>query len=174
MRGLVGIALAVGVACGSTPPAKEVLPKVQSRHNRYLADEEAKAQLFFNKQLEFIHELVIEQQLRYIKALIDAKTAATPVAFQGTGGVEQWRWFVALYSWPVDDMLRIMSCEDYTGNPNRIGGPDYDGLYDYGLFQIHGDPAALDPYYNVQRAYEKYQASGFKPWLGSARCHGLY
>jgi len=70
--------------------------------------------------------------------------------------------------------MRIMSCENRTCDPGAIGGPDYDGLYDYGLFQIHGDPAAIDPHYNVKVAYEKYQNGGFRPWLGSARCHGLY
>lgn len=124
------------------------------------------------------------RQLLYIKAAADnelrlqATATAVAVASQRTyvsngSGVERWRDLVSQYPWPVDAMLAIMNCESH-GNPDAVGGPNNDGLYDYGLFQLHGDPKGLDPYYNVAVAYQKYQARGFQPWLSSASCHGYY
>ena len=66
-------------------------------------------------------------------------------------------------------MARIIQCES-GGRADAVGGPNYDGLYDYGLTQIHGEPDALDPERNIERAHEKYAASGYRPWQSSARC----
>jgi hypothetical protein len=35
---------------------------------------------------------------------------------------------------------------------------------DYGCFQIHNEPAALDPHVSAVRAFEKWTARGWRPW----------
>jgi hypothetical protein len=74
-------------------------------------------------------------------------------------------------------MLRIGECE--SGMQNEVSHvADYDGLYNYGWPQIHGEPEALDPVYATDRAHEKYEAdvaaggSGYGPWRGSQGCWG--
>ena len=39
--------------------------------------------------------------------------------------------------------------------PDAVGGPNKNGTYDYGCFQINNEPSALDPYVNARRAFEK-------------------
>lgn len=68
-------------------------------------------------------------------------------------------------------MERIIDCES-GGDPDAVSATDYDGLRNYGLTQIHGEPEALDPAYNIERAHEKYQRSGLRPWIGSVACWG--
>lgn len=74
-------------------------------------------------------------------------------------------------------MLRVMGCES-GGDPTNVGPhgrggpPNDDGLYDYGLFMIHGEPQALDPVYNVRRAHEKFEEGGLAHWASSRECWG--
>ena len=80
--------------------------------------------------------------------------------------IEQWQ------DWSVIIMLRIGKCESGL-DPSAIGGPNDDGLYDYGWPQIHGEPEALDPAVATQFAHEKFVAAGgYSPWVSSKRCWG--
>jgi hypothetical protein len=48
--------------------------------------------------------------------------------------------------------------------PNAIGGPNYNGTYDYGCWQINNTPSALNPDRGAQIALYKYNHSGWYPW----------
>ena len=48
--------------------------------------------------------------------------------------------------------------------PNAIGGPNYNGTYDYGCWQINNTPRALDPLEGTKIAWYKYNHSGWYPW----------
>jgi hypothetical protein len=48
--------------------------------------------------------------------------------------------------------------------PNAIGGPNYNGTYDYGCWQINNTPRALDPNIGAKIAWYKYNHSGWYPW----------
>jgi hypothetical protein len=74
--------------------------------------------------------------------------------------------------WDAALMMRIGACESGLRNIRSHNVND-DGLYDWGVFQIHGEPEALDPVYATERAYEKWQASGYEPWKSSASCWNL-
>ena len=69
-------------------------------------------------------------------------------------------------------MLRIGKCESGL-DPSAIGGPNDDGLYDYGVWQLHGDERGLDPVIATEIAHEKFVAAkGYSPWASSQRCWG--
>jgi len=68
-----------------------------------------------------------------------------------------------------------IALSESSGRINAVGGPNKDGSYDYGLWQInekaHGDLITADAQwwvaaYNAQWAYQIYQASGnsFRAW----------
>lgn len=48
--------------------------------------------------------------------------------------------------------------------PNAIGGPNYNGTYDYGCWQINNTKRALNPDVGAQIAWYKYNHSGWYPW----------
>lgn len=52
---------------------------------------------------------------------------------------------------------KVLSHENGSLNPNAIGGPNKNGTYDYGCFQINGEKEALDPVVSATRAYDKYK-----------------
>jgi hypothetical protein len=81
-------------------------------------------------------------------------------------GVAQWRGAVSAYGWPVEEALRVMSCES-GGQPTATGGANY------GLFQINavhsarvgGNLQALyDPATNIRVAYDIWADQGWAPW----------
>lgn len=49
--------------------------------------------------------------------------------------------------------------------PNAIGGPNYNGTYDYGCWQINNTKRALNPAVGTQIAWYKYNHSGWSPWV---------
>ena len=57
----------------------------------------------------------------------------------------------------------IMKAES-GARPNAIGGPNYNGTYDYGCWQINNTPRALDPLAGAKIALYKYNHSGWYPW----------
>lgn len=57
----------------------------------------------------------------------------------------------------------IMQAES-GARPNAIGGPNYNGTYDYGCWQINNTPRALDPLTGAKIAMYKYNHSGWYPW----------
>ncbi len=66
------------------------------------------------------------------------------------------------YNWNVNVAEAICEAES-NGNPNAISPPNYDGLRDYGLMQLHGEPI-LNPASNIAAAYQKYQMQGWEAW----------
>jgi hypothetical protein len=66
------------------------------------------------------------------------------------------------YDWNVHVAEAICEAES-NGNPNAISPPNYDGLRDYGLMQLHGEPI-LNPARNIAAAYRKYQTQGWEAW----------
>lgn len=79
-----------------------------------------------------------------------------------TAGCAQYLPLIEQYDWSVNVASAIMQAES-SCNPNAIGIVDYDGLRDYGLFQIHGE-IIMQPAANVARAYQKYQSQGWHAW----------
>jgi hypothetical protein len=68
----------------------------------------------------------------------------------------------------------IASCES-GWNPNARGTASWDGIVDYGLFQLHGIEI-MDAYQNALYAYQhKYlpasaRGDGWSPWASSRHC----
>jgi len=58
----------------------------------------------------------------------------------------------------------IMMAES-SARPNAIGGPNYNGTYDYGCWQINNTKRALDPDEGTKIAWYKYNHSGWHPWV---------
>lgn len=100
------------------------------------------------------------------KAAAQVKLAAAVLQTHPTASVpaacEQYRGLVAQYNWPVDTMLAIAYAESGC-SAAAVSPPNYDGLRDYGLFQIHGEPI-MDAQANVARAYQKYVTQGLTAW----------
>lgn len=95
-----------------------------------------------------------------------------PATDRYDSGTVNWRRLVLQYDdWPVETMLRINNCES-GGRADAINYYNSDGLFDYGGWQIHGDPRGLDPVVGTAIAHEKYQAGGVSPWNSSRRCWG--
>jgi len=57
----------------------------------------------------------------------------------------------------------IMKAES-GARPNAIGGPNRNGTYDYGCWQINNTERALDPLAGAKIALYKYNRSGWSPW----------
>ena len=57
----------------------------------------------------------------------------------------------------------IMQAES-GARPYAIGGPNYNGTYDYGCWQINNTERALDPLVGAKIALYKYNHSGWYPW----------
>jgi soluble lytic murein transglycosylase-like protein len=77
-------------------------------------------------------------------------------------GCSSYRQYFNQYSWNVNVAEAICEAES-RGNPNAISPINYDGLRDYGLMQLHGEPI-LDPASNIAAAYHKYQVQGWEAW----------
>lgn len=71
---------------------------------------------------------------------------------------------VAQYNWNVRVAMAIMRAESGC-NPYAISNAalNYDGISDFGLFQIHGQDV-LEPAQNIAIAYQKYQRQGWYAW----------
>lgn len=66
------------------------------------------------------------------------------------------------YAWNVQTAEAICEAES-NGNPYATSPPNYDGLRDFGLMQIHGEKI-YNPSANIARAYQKYQSQGWHAW----------
>jgi len=76
---------------------------------------------------------------------------------------------IAEYDWDYNTAVAVMLAES-KANPKAVNIDDHHNGCNgsYGLYQIaciHDDPAKLkDPDYNIERAYELYQESGWEIW----------
>lgn len=59
-------------------------------------------------------------------------------------------------------MLAIEKTES-TCNPAAVSPVDYDGIRDYGVMQLHGNPI-FDPGANIAAAYRLWQVQGYHAW----------
>lgn len=106
----------------------------------------------------------IDDQKKALEAKATAKAAAQLVAYK-TPNCASYRGLVAQYDWDVRTAMAVMQAESGC----RAITPDnaalnFDGISDFGLFQLHGmditDPAA-----NVKAAYSvKYKTQGWGAW----------
>lgn len=78
------------------------------------------------------------------------------------GGCASYDSLFRQYDWDVSVAEAICQAES-GGNPNAVSPPNYDGLRDYGLMQIHGQ-AILNPSANIARAHQKYLSQGWNAW----------
>lgn len=107
----------------------------------------------------------------HVLAAAVPKTAQAPRALPKpivfTPGCAQYLPLVEQYNWNARIATAIMQAEstDPAGpcDPNAVSPLNYDGLRDYGLFQIHGEPI-MRPAANVARAYQKYLSQGWQAW----------
>lgn len=131
-------------------------------HTHVLADQQAqsvalKVKLAAEKQAKFeqAQQLAAAKTAADQKAAADAATAkqAAYIAHLTVPDCAGYEPLVAKYNWPVKTAMAIMQaesgCRAITPSNAAI---NYDGVSDYGLFQLHGmnitDPAA-----NVEAAY---------------------
>jgi soluble lytic murein transglycosylase-like protein len=91
------------------------------------------------------------------------KVPPSPAPIRYAGTCQSYMPLIRKYNWDVRVASAIMQAESRC-NASAISPLNYDGLRDYGLFQIHG-VAVLDPAANVAYAYyHKYLQSGWYPW----------
>lgn len=79
-----------------------------------------------------------------------------------TQGCDAYRSLISGYAWDVATMMAIMQAESGC-DPNAVSPPNYDGLRDYGLMQLHG-MYILDPGANIAAAYTKWVSQGYRAW----------
>lgn len=112
----------------------------------------------------------IDDQKKALQAKATAKAAAQLVAYK-TPNCASYQGLVAQYDWDVHTAMAIMQaesgCRAITPSNAAI---NYDGVSDFGLFQLHGIDIT-DPAQNVAYAYyHKYLpavatwGNGFHPW----------
>lgn len=93
----------------------------------------------------------------------DAQIAPKSPEFTIGGGCEQYRGLVSQYDWNVNIAMAIMQAESSCIS-NNVGGPNWNGTYDFGLFQLNS-MNITDPAENVRVAYQnKYLTQGWGAW----------
>lgn len=88
--------------------------------------------------------------------------AAQPQVTTFASGCSTYDSIFRQYAWNVRIAEAICEAES-SGNPYATSSPNYDGLRDYGLMQIHGE-AIYDPSANIARAHQKYLTQGWGAW----------
>jgi hypothetical protein len=119
---------------------------------------------------EYIKRLEAEKLAAEAKAKAEAVVAATPKRVVNTSNVQipdtnacviAMKQVFPQNLWKIG--YAIMKAES-GARPNAIGGPNYNGTYDYGCWQINNTPRALDPLAGAKIALYKYNHSGWYPW----------
>ena len=88
---------------------------------------------------------------------------ASPISYTVDGGCRQYRQEFEKYNWNVSVAMAIMQAES-TCISTAVSLPNYDGVDDYGLMQLHGIDI-LDPAQNIAYAYyHKYLTQGWGAW----------
>ncbi len=134
-----------------TLPTKEEKAKEQIKKNiEKLAAEKRKAEAEIKKKAEA--SAIVKAQV--------ARMSNTPIDDSNACVVAMKKVFPSNL-WGVG--YAIMKAESGV-RPNAIGGPNYNGTYDYGCWQINNTPRALNPDVGAQIAWYKYNHSGWYPW----------
>lgn len=174
--------LFLAIAAAALVLAVPVTATLKNRTNQIKIERSDKAKLQLKidsveKQLQQQQEELKQHQQENddlkakLQAKLDAQAAQAKLAVAvippapaliGAGNCENYRSLVSQYGWNVSVALAISRAESNC-NPNATSGLNYDGLRDFGLFQIHGE-AIYDPAANVARAYQKYISQGWGAW----------
>lgn len=122
---------------------------------------------FAPKQAHTLINKPMQATLHVIRALKPVIAKGQPVtvyavADQQVDRCAHYRSLLAQYGWDVDVMYGIMRAESRC-NPDAINTHNYDGVYDYGLLQLHGQDI-LDPAQNIAAAYRKWRVQGYRAW----------
>lgn len=89
-------------------------------------------------------------------------TVAKPATETYASGCMTYDSIFRQYAWNVSVAEAICQAES-GGNPYATSPPNYDGLSDFGLMQIHGEEI-YNPSANIARAYQKYESQGWYAW----------
>ena len=97
------------------------------------------------------------------KAVVTVASAPAPQqAVSYANGCSTYDSIFRQYAWNVSVAEAICEAES-NGNPYAMSPPNYDGLRDFGLMQIHGEEI-FSPSANIARAYQKYESQGWDAW----------
>ena len=120
--------------------------------------------------LKFLIVLVILLVIGSIhkKQVIAEHNVDCGIAIDEKACTDNYRAYIALYDWDVDIAYAIMMAES-RGDKNVVNPEAHKGCHgSAGLFQVacvHDDVEKLkNAQYNISKAYEIYQKSGWKPW----------
>ena len=77
-------------------------------------------------------------------------------------GCDYYSTLLAKYNWDMHVMTAIMRAES-SCVPDAVNRYNYDGIYDYGLLQLHGQEI-YDPAANIQAGYNIWLRQGYRAW----------
>jgi len=102
------------------------------------------------------------------KPVIAEHNVSCDIAVDEKSCSDNYRDYISMYDWDVDIAYAIMMAES-RGDKNVVNPEAHRGCKgSSGLFQVacvHDDVEKLkDARYNISKAYEIYQESGWKPW----------
>lgn len=123
-----------------------------------------KVQTVQAKQIETLSQAKVEEKaLTEPQPVVEpAAKVITPEPTQVPQGCAAYVPLLQQYNWDISIMAAVMQAESNC-NPNAASPPNYDGLRDYGLMQLHGQEI-YDPSTNVAHAYAIWQRQGYHAW----------
>jgi hypothetical protein len=77
-------------------------------------------------------------------------------------GCAYYKQLLARYDWNVHVMYGVMRAESNC-DPYAVNTRNYDGVYDYGLLQLHGQDI-VNPEANIAAAYRLWVVQGYGAW----------
>lgn len=163
---LVAIALAVPTAFAFKDRAHQLKIERMEKSNLQIKIDTKQKQLELKENQLKQEQKKSEDLQKKLEAKRKAKeklAQAPPAPVAISGNCDAYKKIVAQYDWDVRVALAIMRAES-TCNPNAVSPPNYDGLRDHGLMQLHG-VAIYDPAKNIAYAYNnKYLHGGWSHW----------
>lgn len=130
-----------------TPVNNSTSPKANAKHVQAVAPEKVAE---------------VTQALTEQKAEVEPAETTQVVSQQVPQGCAAYVPLLQQYDWNYQVMAAVMQAESQC-NPNATSPPNYDGLRDYGLMQLHGQEI-YDPSQNVAHAYAIWQRQGYHAW----------
>lgn len=90
------------------------------------------------------------------------KAVTTSVVRPVAQGCDAYSRMIAQYDWNAKVMTAVMRAES-SCDPYAVNTHNYDGVYDYGLLQLHGQ-RIYDPADNIAAAYRLWRVQGYGAW----------
>jgi hypothetical protein len=118
-------------------------------------------QLQEQKNLLEKQKVELEEIKKQLEKKLEAKAQVRVASANSGACVDAMKKVFPEHLWSVG--AAIMRAESGQ-RPNAIGGPNRNGTYDYGCWQINNTEKALDPDEGTKIAWYKYQHSGWNPW----------